>query len=46
VPQAEQQDIDATASDDEWAHMSRPQKWWMEARALLYSWLRTGVEPL
>lgn len=44
VPRAEQQDM--TASDDEWEHMSRPQKWWMEAKALLYSWLRTGVEPL
>ena len=37
---------DMTASDDEWEHMSRPQKWWMDAKALLYSWLKTGVEPL
>ncbi|PSC70467.1 hypothetical protein C2E20_6157 [Micractinium conductrix] len=35
-----------SASDDEWAHMSKPLKWWMEAKAVLYSWLRTGVEPL
>lgn len=21
-------------------------KWWMELKAVLYSWLRTGVEPL
>lgn len=35
-----------SVSDDEWAHMSAPQKWWMEAKAVLYSWLKTGVEPL
>lgn len=33
-------------SDDEWAHMSQPKKWYMEVKAVLYSWLGTGVEPL
>ncbi|KAL4438239.1 hypothetical protein ABPG77_010600 [Micractinium sp. CCAP 211/92] len=36
-------------SDDEWAHMSRPKKWCVGQQgrgAALYSWLRTGVEPL
>lgn len=37
---------DLSLSDDEWEHMSKPKKWWMEAKALLYSWLGTGVEPL
>ncbi|KAI3426270.1 hypothetical protein D9Q98_008645 [Chlorella vulgaris] len=37
---------EASQSDDEWEHMPAPKKWLMEAKALLYSWLRTGVEPL
>lgn len=37
---------EGSVSDDEWAHMSTPKKWYMEAKALLYSWLGTGVEPL
>lgn len=37
---------DESQSDDEWAHMSQPKKWYMEVKAALYSWLGTGVEPL
>ena len=29
-----------------YAHMSAPAKWFFELKAFLYSWLRTGVEPL
>ena len=31
-------------ADDEYAHMNPVAKWVMEAKAALYSWLKTGVE--
>ena len=34
------------AADEEYSHMGRVQKWLMEAKAALYAWLKTGVEPL
>ena len=34
------------ASDEEYAHMGRLQKWFMEAKATLYEFLKSGVEPL
>ena len=34
------------AADDEYAHMGRLEKLFMEAKGVLYSWLKTGVEPL
>lgn len=33
-------------SDEEYSHMSTVQKWLMEAKAKLYEFLKTGVEPL
>jgi hypothetical protein len=33
-------------SDEEYKNMGRVQKWVMEAKAALYAWLKTGVEPL
>lgn len=36
----------ALTSDDEWEAMPAPKKWYMELKAVLYSWLGTGVEPL
>jgi hypothetical protein len=34
------------AADEEYSHMGRLQKWALEAKAWLYAWLKTGVEPL
>lgn len=39
-------EIAGERSDDEWEHMPKTQKWFMELKNALYSWLKTGVEPL
>lgn len=43
---AELREIDEERAQEEWDHMGRVDKWFMEAKNLLYSWLKTGVEPL
>lgn len=40
------QEMADEAADEEYSHMGRLQKWFMELKAMLYEWTRGGVEPL
>lgn len=43
---AELQEMAEEKANEEYENMSKVQKWLMEAKNALYSWLKTGVEPL
>lgn len=36
--------LQSMEADEEYAHMNPVQKWFYEAKAALYSWLKSGVE--
>ncbi|GAB4817288.1 hypothetical protein N2152v2_004334 [Parachlorella kessleri] len=38
--------LQSMEADEEFKHMPQVQKWFLEAKAALYAWLGTGVEPL
>lgn len=43
---SEMQEIADEVADEEYSHMNRLQKWFMELKAALYEWTKSGVEPL
>lgn len=43
---AEKADEELKKADEEYEHMSKTQKWWMELKNALYSFLKSGYEPL